>query len=93
MRETLEAMKTRDNFFELYESVPGYKAANRKIASAIRKALKMLEKRPLSLSRGEAFSAAWKLVEPVLSEHRNHGAYDSEPVHHVERILEKAIEY
>jgi hypothetical protein len=93
MRETLEAMKTQDNFFELYSSVKGYKAANRKIATAVRKAVRWLEKRPISLTRSEAFSAAWKMVYPVMDTLHDYGAGDSEPIRHVERIIEKALDY
>jgi len=71
----------------------GYKAANRKIAAAVRKAVRWLEKRPISLTNSEAFSAAWKMVYPVMDQLHDYGAGDSEPIHHVERILEKALRY
>ena len=90
--EELELMDTKDNFFELYSSMSGYKAANRKIAAAVRRSIKFALKQPRSVPKGLVLAEAYRRVEKVLDRYVDLGAQDSEPGHHVERILEKALE-
>ena len=102
MKITKEMLTTpKDNFdndnrFELYSSCPGYRLANRQIASSIIRARRWLIPR-IGYARKEGelqklvYESYKKFIEPVQTKHQKFGAHDTEPRNNIAELFDAFI--
>ncbi len=80
------------NFWDLYQSMPGWETASAALDAALKLAIRAGHlARANGATRQQAESQVEKAMEPVMAHFAEFGALDTEPCRYLERQIEKAF--